>query len=33
VLAGEVSDEMEAMFRNGTGSLCQMLKEHLEKGA
>lgn len=32
VLAGEVSEEMEAMFRNGAGSLGQALKVHREKG-
>jgi len=33
VLAGEVSEELEAMFRGGAGSLGQALKEHLEKEA
>jgi hypothetical protein len=32
-LVGEVSEDMEAMFRGGAGSPCQVLKEHLEKGA
>jgi DNA-binding transcriptional ArsR family regulator len=32
VMAGEVSEELEAMFRGGAGSLPQALKAHLEKG-
>jgi hypothetical protein len=33
VLAGEVSQAMEAMFRNGAGGLCQVLQTYLENGA
>jgi hypothetical protein len=32
-MAGEISEDLEAMFRGGAGRLPQKLKEHLEKGA
>jgi DNA-binding transcriptional ArsR family regulator/uncharacterized protein YndB with AHSA1/START domain len=33
VLAGEVPEEMEAMFREGTAGLCQALKVYVEQAA
>ena len=33
VMAGEISEELEARFRGGVGSVCKALKEHLEREA
>jgi uncharacterized protein YndB with AHSA1/START domain len=33
ILAGEVSEEMENMFRSGVGAVAQKLKQHLEAAA
>jgi DNA-binding transcriptional ArsR family regulator len=33
VMAGEISEDLEAMFRGGAGSLPQVLKTYMEKGA
>lgn len=32
VMAGEITEELESLYRNGTGGLCQILKTYLEQG-